>query len=649
MILTFLIFHLIISVTYSHTLSIQQEQYLVSCVKLITEKYLAAHNTLIVSTPDLQRNIPEFTYDLKTYDHGESFSIEHFVQTVLEESVWPLILFQTSEGFTPESTAVKYTYHGYLIITWPDETGDILGNLIQQLTKLSDVKYLNTRGRFLLLIFIENNLVSETALYISQEIFKTFLIFDSLILISNFNEIINVSQLEDKVFFYTWLPYISKDDVILLYEDSFQKNTCITPDLNLFPVKLPEKFNTDPVIAETYISEPIVKLKGNYTDENGEIRYDFEGPEIYIFKLLMQNLNLTYHFVKPEQNEDIYYQILGLAFNLMQRNTDIAFGGIPIYLESSLILDHTISYYSSGDKWFVPCPKPIPRLERISKIYRWSVWLLMAVVFLLITLVIFLSARYSVDNCNYYHSIQLCFINVWAIVMGVSARMPGAFTLRCLFLMFIWTSYAISTVFQAFFTSYLVDPGLTKQIETIEELIFSGIEFGTNEVKGIAVDEKDWRMKYLSANRKNCSEYKTCLLRVIKEGNFATLRSEFFARHFVETTMPKRLKPLCSIPDTFISHFITFYLAKSSPLLEPFNKLLRRMMEAGLIEYIMQNFMENWRFEIDPNAELEIDDIPGRIFFVFSTEHLSLAFYVLALGYVLGFVSVLFELMLNKM
>jgi hypothetical protein len=55
---------------------------------------------------------------------------------------------------------------------------------------------------------------------------------------------------------------------------------------------------------------------------------------------------------------------------------------------------------------------------------------------------------------------------------------PVSDKLRLVYLLFVWYYCAVSTVFQTFFTSVLVDPGMKKQISSIDELLSSGLEYG---------------------------------------------------------------------------------------------------------------------------------------------------------------------------
>ena len=64
--------------------------------------------------------------------------------------------------------------------------------------------------------------------------------------------------------------------------------------------------------------------------------------------------------------------------------------------------------------------------------------------------------------------------------MGVSVpEMPRIFRVRTLFILFLLYSFALGTIFQSFFTSFLVSPGYVSRISSLED-IHSGLKYGSN-------------------------------------------------------------------------------------------------------------------------------------------------------------------------
>ena len=79
--------------------------------------------------------------------------------------------------------------------------------------------------------------------------------------------------------------------------------------------------------------------------------------------------------------------------------------------------------------------------------------------------------RSAEGDSGYYRNFSYSCYTIWAVVTSVSVpEMPRTTKLRIFF--FMWTCYClvISTVFQSFFTSYLIDPGVLNQISSTEEL-----------------------------------------------------------------------------------------------------------------------------------------------------------------------------------
>ena len=82
-----------------------------------------------------------------------------------------------------------------------------------------------------------------------------------------------------------------------------------------------------------------------------------------------------------------------------------------------------------------------------------------------------------------YHSLSYCIQNAWGVLVGVGVpQQPTTSSLRVFFFLYVCFSFAISTLFQAFFVSYLVEPNYEKKIETLDELLDSDLVFGHNQL-----------------------------------------------------------------------------------------------------------------------------------------------------------------------
>ena len=136
---------------------------------------------------------------------------------------------------------------------------------------------------------------------------------------------------------------------------------------------------------------------------------------------------------------------------------------------------------------FVACPKAIPGTEKILTIFSLSVWLTIGLVLLLTTAVFWCAGngpyRSVYNETHTFQSQSYCFQNAWAVFVGVSVpQQPTNSSLRFFFFLYVCFCFAISTIFQAFFVSYLVEPNYEKKIETFDELLESDLVYGYNQI-----------------------------------------------------------------------------------------------------------------------------------------------------------------------
>jgi len=102
-------------------------------------------------------------------------------------------------------------------------------------------------------------------------------------------------------------------------------------------------------------------------------------------------------------------------------------------------------------------------------------------------------------------------------------------------------------------------------------------------------------------------------------------------------------KIICSLDETLISAGVPVLFKKGNPLLDTFNNLMRRYLEAGLLEM-------HWT-ELQQRASLRgagrYREVFGDVFFAFSVSHLMPALVVLLVGTVLSSVVFIGELIVN--
>jgi hypothetical protein len=297
----------------------------------------------------------------------------------------------------------------------------------------------------------------------------------------------------------------------------------------------------------------------------------------------------------------------------------------------------SIPYISGALKWFVPCPKPISRVDRSLTVFDASVWITMIIVFVLTSALFWFSSNYpkrtvQIDSKN-LQTIPKCMYNAWSIFIGVSVpEMPRSWKVRILFLIYVCYCFAISTVFQAFFVSYLVEPGYGEKMSSFWELLDSEVNYGfvSSIEVGMRTMEYSDHLQFPLTRRVDCANLKTCLLRMMSDGDVATLSSESYSNYiFNELGYQGEIKPPCSLDENFINLNAVSVFFRGNPMLNQFNKLIRRCLEGGLgLKYWAQL---NHEALLRGRTKSGLDG--SSMYFVFTMSHMIPAFSVLGFGY----------------
>jgi hypothetical protein len=433
----------------------------------------------------------------------------------------------------------------------------------------------------------------------------------------------------DKTFqLYTWFPYQSYQhcdtiaDVVLINQWSLENNAMITADRDLFPNKVPRNFHGCPIIAS---------IPNHYATE----KYHISG--------FLTRFNFTVHLeAKDNHDRPLYDRIKSAAEDVAFGSSEIAFGGMPLIKDISNLADPSFPYYEILYTWYVPCARSLSRFQAIRKIFSLSLWVSLSATMLLVGVTLWCFGARSRDT-RAFRNIDITLYNVWAVTMCVSVTcMPRTYRLRVVIFAWICYCFAISTIFQTFFTSYLVDPGLDKQITSLEELFESKMEFGFRPDMNVYFeDSNNWIHQYLLQNKKECDTHE-CLRRVRDTVSFATITESWTATRYLKlaTGNPSvcRMNDIDTFPIRIVSYF-----RKGSFLMDEFNKVIVSMVESGQV--------------IKVDDELTGRSVLSRLgrrdnsdeYFVFTTAHLQVAFYTLILGQVLSFVVFLVEIAYSKL
>jgi hypothetical protein len=540
------------------------------------------------------------------------------------------------------------------MFTWSEQgERNIIINLALQLENLAAKGLLNTHARFVIIITEYVDTPGEVALSTVEYLWTNFKIFDVLVLCPALKSYVNHHDRIMRLHLYSWFPFHSSSkQVVLLDECIFDTNKQWASGKNLFPLKIPSKFqNYNAITVFTDDLKPSIILEKKYTQGNRTI-LEFKGPEIDMLNSILEaiNISFTYSNLQRRNKKDF----LALMRELSVGRLDLIIGGLPLHEFLIPYADPSFPYYFTGYKWYVPCPKAIPRIDRISGIFCPSAWLSIAASFVAVSLVMWgYGSLFEESKCRAYRTLCNCFYNVWTAAFGVSVHnKPNTSELRAVFLLWICYCYALNAVFQTFFTSFLVNPGFEKPIQNHYELLASGVElgYGTSNESLFFENYSEFFQRENLFRSTRCLNHDECLLRLLKDCDFATLQVEFFAKYFTSVYLPRKENLLCSLNDYYRIVYIVMYLPKGSHILAPLNRVAHRIVEAGLIMKSIGDMQEIWKITNTSilNLDFVADQSSADGFFVLNMCHLQIAFCSLAIGFLLSVLLLFAEMLKHR-
>ncbi|XP_033610108.1 uncharacterized protein LOC117282849 [Cryptotermes secundus] len=628
-----------------------------SCVRTLALRHFPTGRPVSVSTPS---NYLQATNATPSEDNQRM--VNFLLGALNDMTRWPILVF-TSDILADETLEEVVIPHSYIIFLWPQQDESIYDVIRAQMQNQQENPSWNPRATFLVLVIgHDSEPHMSVARHICEILWEVSKICNVVVLIPSSHEPSTMNftsrmQMEGiKTFnLYTFFPYTAENcgkvtDVIIIDEWLLQKNGRFDRDADPFPPKIPDDFMGCRVRVSTIGFEPFVILTHNHTQEDGSVVYNVRGLLVEAFLISIRKMNLTGVFLRPEMEHSPKSFVRGFA-NQMDGLSDILIGLVPI-LPIAIIpgFVHTIPQYSASFSLFLPCPSRVHRMSNLFSIFTLPVWLTLALAFVLTSATFWClekkSHRSESREPRTVTSISLSVYNAWAILMAVSVpKMPKTWYHRCLFLIYVCFSFAMVTVFQTFFVSYLVEPGYGKAITTVQEVVNSELVYAYHPVVEhflTLLEYDDYHVAVPDSRRVLCIDFVECTKRLITERDVALINADTYVRYIASLIgVVDYSRVLCHLGDSSISLQSAGLLHKGSPFRDGFNKFVRRCLEGGLVGryrahvYFKAHFQNIGR---NDNSQ-EVSDT----FFVYQIHHLSAAFMILILGHVFSCTVLIYE------
>jgi hypothetical protein len=308
----------------NHMIQQVEQRHLVSCVVTVAQQHFPVGRTIQLSS---------------TGDDNHAKSVLEGIHPL---EFWPVQLTEPIKVFV--SRPIEQKTNSYIILT----------RNVKDFTVQAEMLYgrssWNSRGLFLIVVTIKVPNSAELALSIIRELWQ----------IGRGYSVVLVVQQDDLLNLYTWFPYSSHDNcadvknVILINQWVMEGEGKFVREGSLYPRKFPTNFHGCTVNLSAL-------MKGGIEDA-------FLGQYFLTHNITRNYVN---HF------RDLFPQethILTCMQSLWDRESDIVFGGLLLVGEEISNAEHIYPYFTVQHNWFVPCPKPLSRLQRISHIFSPSVW-----------------------------------------------------------------------------------------------------------------------------------------------------------------------------------------------------------------------------------------------------------------------------------
>jgi hypothetical protein len=225
---------------------------------------------------------------------------------------------------------------------------------------------------------------------------------------------------------------------------------------------------------------------------------------------------------------------------------------------------------------------------------------------------------------------------------------PRCAPLRLFFFCWVCYSVAVSTVFQAYLTTFLIEPGYVEPIKTVEQMLASDMKFGFDQGYEVFFnDTSDSTDNTILKNAVGCLYYDTCLNWTIYEHNISTILSDFDKVQMDAAGIwtDENDRPLACEIEYGVTEAsgVALWVSQGTPLLEFINDVIGHIVEGGIFLHIRNLDLYKLKLEskfVSPTFE--------DTYYAINVSHLQTAFYLLMIGYALAFASFVTEIMWHR-
>lgn len=381
-----------------------------------------------------------------------------------------------------------------------------------------------------------------------------------------------------------------------------------------------------------------------------------EGFEVKLIKILGEHINVNFELM-IERNGDSFWGELNKSdgswsgrLGQVEEKSAVAVGNLKAMTVLYRYFDFSEAYYYDKMVWVVPVAELAPRWMRIFMPFTRQLWLLMIVI--IVVGGVFLRLSYvKKERCIYSVLERTLFVSLEAF-LGVGTKRPPISRLaRSFFGSLALCGIFFSSVYQGSLINVLTHPIYQHQINSLEEVIKSGLNIGGfapyKQYFNVSNDEPSMKIYNMFETKRNANVYDWLGI-VARERNVATLSSQLHVKYLIASG--DRAVVENGFPKVYVLNEIVVPIATSMlmprgfPLTHRINRGIQDMITNGIAMKLSQNAKTTLK-KYESRKEVIFS---GRQVVALTMDNLEGAFVLLLLGYCTAIVVFVLELVFHK-
>lgn len=384
-----------------------------------------------------------------------------------------------------------------------------------------------------------------------------------------------------------------------------------------------------------------------------EDKNDANIEKILINRILKRyNMTATYELIdgfRGERENDGEWN--GGLQKLVSKKGHILAGGIFPDFDVHEDFDYSLTYLADAYTWVVPRAPKLHPFVSLLIIFKPLVWYSAITGFFVCAVSWKFIGQLCKDTPN-NKLLSHCFINTWICLFGfVAYKRPVKLSLRIFFVFLNLYSVLFLTAYQTKLFDTLTNPSYEYQIQTMEELVDSGLKFGgSEELHDLFLNSSDPLDYYIGENWTEVKNITTAIIDVAVNRNFSVFCSRLELAHLAailpELSDPHGNYKYYAFPSDMFSVPIEMLALKGFPFMHEFSNTITLFKQSGLNEALRSQYVvfnERRRTRLLRILMQKSHDVNSL-----SMKHLQGGFIALAMGYIGGFITFILEVTINS-